>query len=241
MDVRGDDFNQTPYEALAALFLAERGRIPRNLWEPYAGNGRLVVPLRRRGYSVFATDLVDRGCPDARGGMDFFQPLERDFQKIVLDTGRAGILSNPPFDNVEAHIELAVARAPYVAFLLRFAFLESERGHGWFGRMGLTRVHLISERLPMMHRDGYDGPKIDKSAMPMAWFIFERKARLVPSPRRVRRVDLSFVSYRAALKKYPFSEADEPPAAIPNVPGLLRLMAAGPVNSGDNGDKAPAM
>ena len=35
-----------------------------------------------------------------------------------------------------------------------------------------ARVHVLSRRLPMMHRDGWDGPKAS-SQMNTAWFVWE--------------------------------------------------------------------
>lgn len=201
---RGPDFNQTPFAALAALLLAERRRMPKRLWEPACGNGRLVVPLRRRGYDVTATDLHSWGCPEATTGVDF---LEAAAAAFAPQGERFGIVTNPPFSLDEEFIERAVGLAPYVAMLLRFSFLESEGRHGWWRGVGLRRVHLIVERLPMMHRHGYEGPKLDKSAMAFAWFIF------CPGLKPRRSVPVSWVSWKEACKRFPEGEGDTPPNA----------------------------
>lgn len=199
---RGNDFNATPYEALAALLAAERRNLPRRIWEPAAGSGSLVVPLRNRGFDVTATELRYRGCPDCTGGIDFLSDVAERYRP---PGDKVGIVTNPPFGIVEEFIERAAASVPYVALMMRLAFLESEGRFGWWQRMGLRRVHLIVERLPMMHREGYEGPKLSKSAMAFAWFIFEP---MKPPPRFA---SLRWVSYRAALRKHPFTEADLPP------------------------------
>ncbi len=42
------------------------------IWEPMCGDGKgIVTPLRKRGYKVIASDIMDRGCPDATV-KDFF-------------------------------------------------------------------------------------------------------------------------------------------------------------------------
>jgi hypothetical protein len=48
-----------------------------------------------------------------------------------------------------------LARAPYVAMLLRLAFFNSERRGEIVEQRGLPRdPHCFAERLPMMHRAG---------------------------------------------------------------------------------------
>lgn len=201
---RGVNFYASPYAALPPLLVAERRRMPRTLWEPSCGNGALVLPLRNRGYDVTATDLCDWGCPESEGGIDFLSDVAG---RHAPTADRIGIVTNPPFHIAQEYVERAVALAPYVALLLRLAFLESEGRMNWFPNVGLRRVHVIGERLPMMHRHGYAGPKIDKGGMCFAWFVFERG--LKPTAR----VPLRWVSWKAACRRYPETDADIPPVA----------------------------
>jgi hypothetical protein len=57
--------------------------------------------------------------------------------------------------------------------LLRLAFLESERRSKILEGRGLARVHLFRKRLPMMHRDGWQGRKAN-SGMAFGWFVWIR-------------------------------------------------------------------
>lgn len=199
--VRGLDFYASPYAALPPLLLAEGRKLPRTLWEPACGNGALVLPLRNRRFSVRATDIVDRGCPDA-GLLDFLTADE---------TFHGGIVTNPPFDGsaggIEAFVERATEIAPYVAIFARLAWFESEGRHHWWRRVGLTRIVKIADRLPMMHREGYEGPKLSNAGQCFGWFIFEpeRKARaFVPVYSRLWKQD---------VKRLPMTDADVPPVA----------------------------
>lgn len=203
MAERGPDFYASPYAALPPLLVTEGRRLPRALWEPSCGNGALVLPLRNRGFRVVATDLHDWGCPDATGKVDFFSEVATGFRPDVP----FGIVTNPPFAAVEEYVERAVKLAPYVALLLRLAFLESEGRMNWFPHVGLQRVHVIGERLPMMHRHGYEGPKLSSAGMCFAWFIFE------PHRPAKRRVPLRWVSWKESAKTYPQTDADTPPVA----------------------------
>jgi hypothetical protein len=204
---RGPDFYASPYAALPPLLCAEGRRLPRFIWEPSCGNGALGLPLRNRGFKVLASDLHDWGCPDAHPHMDFFSQRVSQIADLLPDDGKFGIVTNPPFGAVEEYIERAVGLAPYVALLLRLAFLESEGRMNWFPHVGLRRVHIIGERLPMMHRHGYVGPKLSSAGMCFAWFIFERDKR------PARQVPCRWVSWKASAKRYPQTDADAPPAA----------------------------
>ena len=57
--------------------------------------------------------------------------------------------------------------------LARLALLEFERRTNILERGALARVHVFRNRLPMMHRDGWTGPRAS-SAMAFAWFVWDR-------------------------------------------------------------------
>lgn len=219
--VRGDDFYASPYAALPPLLVAEKRRLPRTIWEPACGNGALVLPLRNRGYEVLATDVNDWGCPRADGDCDFLSILADQYatQMRCMAGDGFGIVTNPPFGIIEEFVERAVKLAPYVALLCRLAFLESEGRMNWWRQVGLRRVHLIAERLPMMHRHGYEGPKLSNAGMCFAWFIFE------PGKRPLKQVPIRWVSWKEACKRYPQTDADTPPAAKDQL-GLFAERAA---------------
>lgn len=210
---RGPDFYPSPYAALPPLLVMEGRRLPRRLWEPSCGNGALVVPLRNRGYTVTATDLHDWGCPDSTPGVDFFERVADDHRPTT--SRRFGIVTNPPFGDVEQYIERAVGLAPYVALLLRLAFLESEGRMKWFPTVSLQRVHVIGERLPAMHRHGYDGPKLQNAGMCFAWFVFERGRR----PRTS--IPIDWVSWKESCQTFPQYPSDLPPEARLRQPDLF--------------------
>jgi hypothetical protein len=58
--------------------------------------------------------------------------------------------------------------------LLRLAFLESVRRENLIRK--LSRVHVFANRLPMMHRDGWEGRKVS-SAVAFAWFVWDANHR----------------------------------------------------------------
>jgi hypothetical protein len=163
--VRGDDFYATPACAVRALLAVEQ--IPQIVWEPACGDGAIVQVLRDAGRDVIASDLVDRGCPDAESGVDFLLETEPP------EPARA-IVTNPPFKLAEPFVAHAIELVPEVHMLLRLAFLEGKRwrSKGFAGH--LARVWVFGPRLPFMHRGDFAGKKTDSSAIPFAWFVFRR-------------------------------------------------------------------
>jgi hypothetical protein len=159
---RKNDLYETPPCATRALipFLDRREAI----WEPACGPGAIVRELRDADFVVHATDLVDYGLDRARGGIDFL--MERQ------GFGPEVIVTNPPFKLADQFTRHALTLAKTVWIFQRLSWLEGAK------RSDLMDAHLDHillgiERLPMIHRDGYEGPKLTASAMPFAWFRFE--------------------------------------------------------------------
>lgn len=173
---RQHDFYATPPEAVRSLLAIESKWIPEGtIWEPACGDGAIVNILRAAGREVVATDIVDRGCPDSMSGMDFV----RDGRYPGRDVTKA-IITNPPFKLARDFVTRALGECDYVAMLLRLAFLEGVGRQFWFEHGSLARVHVSSRRLPMMHRDGWTGPKAG-SAVCHAWFVWDNRHEGRPS------------------------------------------------------------
>jgi hypothetical protein len=120
-----------------------------------------VRELRQAGHRVDATDLVNHGCPDAEGEVDFLMQPAPSFAV-------GAIVSNPPYKLADRFVARALTLGiPKVAMLLRMSFLESDRRRAILDCGLLARVHVFIKRLPMMHRHGWQGPKAS-SAVPYA-------------------------------------------------------------------------
>lgn len=161
---RGHDVYETPEPAVEALLRVEK--LPHHIWEPACGPGAIVRVLRDHGHTVWATDLVDHGCSQSQSRIDFL--MERQSR---IDT--EAIVTNPPFKLAGQFVEHALALSPLVIMLLRLAFLESAKRTPILEGGKLARVHVFRNRLPMMHRAGWEGPK-SSSAVPFAWFVWDR-------------------------------------------------------------------
>lgn len=174
LSVRGDDLYETPAVAVEALLRVEQ--LPHWLWEPAAGRGAIVNVLRAAGFRVLASDLVDYGEPTHFARRDFL--MERLPEKVEA------IVTNPPYKLAEQFVAHALDLCPQVIMLLRLAFLESDRRSNILEGRGLARVHVFRKRLPMMHRDGWSGPRAG-SSIPFAWFVWNRAHTGPPELHRI--------------------------------------------------------
>ena len=161
---RKNDLYQTHPAAVRALMKATQ--LPHHIWEPACGPGSIVRTLREAGHTVWATDLVDYGLEDSESGVDFL--LERQ-SRIDVEA----IVTNPPFKLAGEFVDHALTLCPRVFMLLRLAFLESTRRAGILDGGKLARVYVFRNRLPMMHRDGWDGNKVSNPTA-FAWFEWSR-------------------------------------------------------------------
>lgn len=145
----------------------------RSAWECAVGAGHLAHGLDDYFPTVFGSDvcIYDADLATARGWRRF------DFL-----TGGAGpfaadwIVTNPPFDHIDAFIEAAWPRARRgVAMLLRAVCTEGQKRHrllhgGADGKGPQLTVYApFSERLPM-HKGFWDPTR--STATAYAWFIW---------------------------------------------------------------------
>jgi hypothetical protein len=191
------DFHESPDNAVAVLLSVDGDtlRCFEAIWEMAAGRGALVKPLRRAGYRVIASDIIERGCPRA-GKHDFLSG--RSYRAANLDPAVLAGITNPPFNRAKEFILEACERCDYVAMLLRFRFaaanhfIKTDRHPTrlplWVQtRIPLARIIIPHGRLKMMHRDGYRGKKTDSSMIDFAWFVWERthqgEAKIMRAPK----------------------------------------------------------
>jgi hypothetical protein len=176
---RGNDLYETPPQATRALLKVEQ--LPYRIWEPACGRGAIVNVLRGVGHEVVASDIANYGIPitaPGNWGRDFL--LER-----TAPAGTGAIITNPPYRSAAAFVRHALDLCPRVIMLLRLAFLESTGRTDILESGRLARVYVFRNRLPMMHRDGWTGPKAT-SAIPFAWFVWDASHKGATELRRER-------------------------------------------------------
>lgn len=123
-DREENDFYATDPKALEVLLdkLKKDGiELSGSIWEIACGKGHLSRVLEERGYSVFNTDLIDRGYENFHLAKDFFE-FKNEYD--------GDILTNPPYklatQFVNHSLEL-VSDNRYVIMFLPVQFLESQK------------------------------------------------------------------------------------------------------------------
>lgn len=186
---RGHNLYETPPEAMWTLLALEQFRS--TVKEPACGRGAISKMLEEVGYTVLISDLVDYGTADQFGEV---QKIE-DFLESHANPEEPDIVTNPPYGELlnrfVAHA-LRVHRPRKMALLLNINFLcgfeDLDREFAMDDNPP-SRIIVFKRRLPMMHRDGWDGPKA-ASRMNTAWFIWERnEAGIYAGEMRISRVD----------------------------------------------------
>ena len=166
------DLYETAPEATATLLRVEN--LPDVIWEPACGKGAIVRMLRATGRTVYATDLVKYDSPDQ-------DEVRWDFlSERQLPIGVQAIVTNPPYKNAAMFVRKALELCPKVVMLLRLNFLESGNEKSEAGRARIycldthppARVHVFRNRLPMQHRDGWEGSKTTNT-IAFAWFSWD--------------------------------------------------------------------
>jgi hypothetical protein len=151
------DLYETPYwvtEALQPYMVHHKV-----VWEPAAGNGKMVRVLRDAGKTVISTDIS----------------TGQDFLSIIGAPGPAGgpdaIVTNPPYTLAKEFIEHSLRQfnPPMVAMLLRTDFDHAK-----------TRMHLFkncpqfSKKLVLTKRIVWFESPGAAPSFNHAWFIWER-------------------------------------------------------------------
>jgi len=147
------------------------------LYDPCAGLGHIVEPLREMFPDVRATDIHDWGKA---------YPLADGLAFEADPTARLNIaFMNPPFDKpkkgmAELMIRQAQKSCPHVIALCRLSFLSSTGRHALHHENplgNLRHVFPLTERAPMQL--GKYNPKCDKP-QEYAWFHYQRGFRGYP-------------------------------------------------------------
>lgn len=117
-----NEFFRTPPEVTEALLKVWRP-ISGWVWEPAVGDGAMAEVLKKDGYRVIPSDLIDRGYPGT---------MVCDFLQTVAwpGTGRPAIVTNPPFSLSPKFIEhaMGVLGVRELALILKAQFWHTRYG-----------------------------------------------------------------------------------------------------------------
>lgn len=180
---RKDDLHETHPIAVQSLLRVEE--LSPFIWEPCAGRGAISRVLLEAGYHVKATDLV------SYEGADSYIETSIDFlMEMRAPAKGCTIVTNPPYKLADQFIRHGLKLGCPVIVLLRLMAIEG-MNRSDINDNYLYRIWAGIERLPMMHRDGWEGPKIDTSGVPFGWFVY------LPRPRGGAPIELRRMSWRS--------------------------------------------
>lgn len=157
-----NDFYATDPIAIEGLMKIEK--LAYDIWEPACGMGHLAEPLKKAGYRVRCTDLIDRGYGE--GGVDFLK------QTGFIFCG--DIITNPPYKLAEKFIRHGLEIIPEgykLCLFMKLTFLEGKKRQELFKEYPPKRVWVSSSRINCATNGNFEGTS---SMMAQAWYIWEK-------------------------------------------------------------------
>lgn len=145
------------------------------VWECACGKGHLSEVLKKRGYTVISTDLIDRGYGD--GGLDFLK-----YNNVL----NVDIITNPPYKYAQQFVEHALELIPdgnRVAMFLKLTFLESKSRREMFEKTPPEYIYVSSSRLQCALGGDFENYKGNSSAAAYGWFIWRKGFKGEPKVR----------------------------------------------------------
>lgn len=158
-----NDYYATDPKAVNMLLSVEK--FNPYIWECACGEGHISEELKKAGYNVWSTDLIDRGYGDVKDFFSFNEQTRSD-----LD-----IITNPPYKYAKEFVEHAlkvVQDGCKVAMFLKIQFLEGRARKELFDKYPPKKVYVFSSRINCAKNGDFE--KYKSSAVCYAWFIWEK-------------------------------------------------------------------
>lgn len=159
-----NDYYATDPEAVEILLQHET--FSPYIWEPACGEGHISEVLKKAGYKVRSSDLINRNYEGAE---------VLDFLQASPDKMASDIVTNPPYKYAKEFVEQALnisMDSTKIAMLLKLTFLEGQARWKLFEKNPPKRVLVFSKRT-VCAKNG-DFKKQSSGALAYAWFIWEK-------------------------------------------------------------------
>lgn len=161
-----DDFYPTP--AYAVEELLKREVFIGNVWECACGEGDISQVLKKAGYEVISTDLIDRGYGEQ---IDFLK------SNLIADN----IITNPPYKiALDFVLKAKKQSTKKIAMFLKTVWLESESRYDMFQdkEFPLKKIYQFSKRVTLYK----SGIKMKNSGMiAYAWYVWDKEYKGNPT------------------------------------------------------------
>lgn len=163
-----DDYYATDPSAIDSL--VANISLPQKIWECACGEGHLSERLKSLGYTVFSSDLVDRGY--GIGGVNFL--LSKEIPHDVTC-----ILTNPPYRYAAEFVIHALHLLPangLCCMFLKTLFLEGKARYDKIYSITPPKfVFQFSSRVLCAKNGDFDKMRASGgSAISYAWFVWEK-------------------------------------------------------------------
>lgn len=165
-----NDFYAT--EPKAVEMLLELEDFNNLIWEPACGKGHISEVLKRKGYKVISSDIVDRGYE----GTMIIDFMDCTWAKVATHFG--DIITNPPYKYAKEFVENTLELIDdgfKVAMFLKLTFLESKKRRELFDKYPPKTIYVSSSRLQCAKNGEFEKYKNGVgTAIAYAWFVWEK-------------------------------------------------------------------
>lgn len=154
----------------AVEILLEHEKFNHYVWENACGEGHIADVLKRHGYDVKCSDLIDRGYEGTQV-LDFLKVEKEDVRFSVS----RDIITNPPYKFAKEFVEHALdisMDGTKVAMLLKLTFLEGKARRKLFEHYPPRKIYVFSERVKCAKNGDFENT--GSSAVAYGWFIWEK-------------------------------------------------------------------
>ena len=159
-----NDYYATDPRAMRELLKFET--FAANIWEPACGEGNLSEELKKAGYNVYSTDLIDRGYQD--------QTLDFLSSKMIFN---GDIVTNPPFKYTTEFIKKGLESlrpGAKMAFFLKLNYLSGKKRYKEiYKNYPPQRVYVFTGRRACSKNNNPEGFK-KNNGMDFCWMVWEK-------------------------------------------------------------------
>lgn len=159
------DYYATPPKAVEELL--SREQFSKYIWECAAGGGHIADVLKRKGYDVKCSDIIDRGYENTE--IADFLAAERNTDDVARD-----IITNPPYKIAVEFVNHALEisdNGTKIAMFLKIQFLETKKRYELFKQYPPKKIYVFVNRVNC-GKNGVFGK--ESSAVCYCWFVWEK-------------------------------------------------------------------
>lgn len=164
-----NDFYATDPHALE-IFLdkleQDNIKLHKGIWECACGKGHLSEVLKKRGYRVYSSDIINRGYENT---------YIINFLENINSNLHADILTNPPYKSAKEFVEKALKTQVdgyYTIMFLKIQFLEGQARKKLFEKYPPKYVYINSTRQMCAMNGEFE--KYNATAICYCWFVGEK-------------------------------------------------------------------